>query len=352
MARSSWQPLLADAPAEAARAAIGAIAETLAVADVAHDDAAGVALFWAYHPGDEARRAKAVEALYAAIEELDTPALHGGLVGAAWALAHVGEGVDDALAQVDELLAEDPPHGHDLIDGLAGVITYWLARPRSPVRDAGLARAIELLESSREGATWRTPPEHLAPEIRARHATGVLDCGLAHGAPGPIAVLAQLDDTVVDGALAARARGIAADATAWLLAQRLPEGMPAIAGGKPMRLAWCYGDPGVSVALARTARGEAEGIARSAIGRDGGVSEPSWCHGAAGLAHMFACWANATGDRGFGDAARAWYARTLAAPRVTAPGLLDGAAGIGLVLLAAIGGEEPAWDRIFACDIP
>jgi hypothetical protein len=33
--------------------------------------------------------------------------------------------------------------------------------------------------------------------------------------------------------------------------------------------------------------------------------------------------------------------------RVDQPGLLDGAPGVALVLLAAAGGVEPGWDRIF-----
>ncbi|MGE5186500.1 MAG: lanthionine synthetase LanC family protein, partial [Acidobacteriota bacterium] len=238
-------------------------------------------------------------------------------------------------------------------------VVYWLARPRSPARDAGLARIVAVLEDTREGATWRTPPELLAPEQRERHPGGVLDCGLAHGAPGPIAMLARIDERVVDPPLAARARELAAEATRWLLAQRLAtEGasaFPAISGGGPARTAWCYGDPGAAMALAWTARGEAEAIARDAAYRDPedrGVTDAAFCHGALGLAHLWNRWFQATGAEPFRGALRDWIVRGLVMPRPSAPGLLEGAAGIGLVLLAAIGSDEPAWDRMLACDIP
>ena len=33
------------------------------------------------------------------------------------------------------------------------------------------------------------------------------------------------------------------------------------------------------------------------------------------------------------------------------PGVLEGAAGVGLVLLAAVSPVPPAWDRIFLADV-
>ena len=100
------------------------------------------------------------------------------------------------------------------------------------------------------------------------------------------------------------------------------------------------------------------------------------CHGAAGLAHLWNRFYQASGDPRFLDAARGWFERTLAmrrpgegiagftARRLRAPGvdgamdeqaapeLLDGALGGALALLAGLGGDEPGWDRLLLCDLP
>jgi hypothetical protein len=81
----------------------------------------------------------------------------------------------------------------------------------------------------------------------------------------------------------------------------------------------------------------------------------------------------ATGDSGLAEAARFWFERALAmrqpgrgiggyeawAPAedrdmtwVAEAGLLTGAAGIGLALLAATTPIEPAWDRMLLVAIP
>jgi hypothetical protein len=173
----------------------------------------------------------------------------------------------------------------------------------------------------------------------------------------------------------------------WLLAQQEPGGFPALvateAAEKPARLAWCYGDPGVAALLgaARCAAEpawecEALAIARRAAQRppeQSGVVDAGLYHGAAGLGHLFNRLFQATGEPWLAEAARSWFARTLAmrwpgrgiggyAARqlgsdgvptwVADPGLLTGAAGIALALLAALTAVEPAWDRMLLVAIP
>ncbi len=358
MPASSWQPILDGELAVAARAAVHELADAIAAAQVEPPHAPDVALFWAYagELGD-AHFDGAVEATCAAVEELGGSALHGGAVGAAWALAHLADdSAVDLLAGFDQMIGDalrDDPEwfgGHDLILGLAGTGVYLLERPASPARDAALARVVERLaatcERGADGASWRTPPALLVPEQRVRYPDGYRDCGLAHGVPGVVAMLSRLDDP--------RARALAADGARWTLAQRVRGTMPAIAGGDPARTAWCYGDPGVSLALARVARDEALALARAAAARDPelcGVRDAALCHGASGLAHVFGRWFHATGEPAFRDSARAWLARALALPRPLEPCLLEGAVGLALALLAALGHEEPRWDRMMLCDL-
>jgi rhamnogalacturonyl hydrolase YesR len=150
----------------------------------------------------------------------------------------------------------------------------------------------------------------------------------------------------------------------------------------PARLAWCYGDAGVAIALLAAARAtrnaawEAEaramGQAMATRALDGsGVRDMGICHGAAGVAHIFNRMYQATGDEVLGAAARRWFEQLLAMRRagegvagfpamnhvdgadvwVADGGVLMGAAGVGLVLLAAVTDVEPAWDRVLLCDV-
>ena len=99
-----------------------------------------------------------------------------------------------------------------------------------------------------------------------------------------------------------------------------------------------------------------------------GVLDASLCHGAIGVGHIFNRLAQTTGETRLAEAARFWLLRGLAmrrpagrlggfhavmmgedgqpARRVVFRGLLMGAAGIGLALLAATSDAEPSWDRI------
>jgi lantibiotic modifying enzyme len=152
---------------------------------------------------------------------------------------------------------------------------------------------------------------------------------------------------------------------------------------EPARAAWCYGDPGVAVALLGAARAvghatweeAALAIARRAALRSfesSGVLDAGLCHGAAGLAHLFNRMYQMTGDPLLGDAARAWFERTLAmrqphqglagyrsfepertdAQWVDDPSLFTGVGGIALALLGAISPLEPRWDRLLLASLP
>lgn len=153
---------------------------------------------------------------------------------------------------------------------------------------------------------------------------------------------------------------------------------PGSAAG-PARSAWCYGSPGVAVALALAALDAqrpdwwdlAIRFGLEAANRPlehTGVTGAGLCHGAAGVAHMFNRLHQLTGVAEFAAAARAWIERTLgtvttalsrempAPSAATVPwngsGLLEGASGVALALLAASTAEEPLWDRMFLVATP
>lgn len=86
---------------------------------------------------------------------------------------------------------------------------------------------------------------------------------------------------------------------------------------------------------------------RAAHQREGTpVADAGICHWSAGLSHLYNRFWQATGESAFLDAARHWLERTPGLlARTTGDGFLEVRAGVGLVLLAALG-IRPDWDVI------
>jgi lantibiotic biosynthesis protein len=433
-----WKPLLeGEAAAEALQVA-GEIAAAIA-AEVARDGSgdpeqsatrqaslaggsAGHALFFDYAaeaiPGKEEEYGNlAAESLERAIEAVaEEPmsfGLHSGFTGIAWTAEHLQrrlagseepEGAaggeddgEDPNAEIDaalqDLVARRPwTETYDLIGGLVGLGIYALERLPRASAAACLAAIVDqladLAEATPEGVTWFTPPELLGPWARPLNPDGHYNLGVAHGVP---AVLPLLAAACREGIRAERAAPLLDAGMRWVLAQQDRTGAVscftnAVGPGierTPARLAWCYGDAGIAVALLAAARlagrqdweSEALAVARRGAERQvqaAGVRDAGLCHGAFGLAHLFNRLYQATGDDLYAQAARTWYREGLAyrqpeggiagfaawdyregEPRwAPETGFLTGAAGIGLALLAAATPHEPAWDRILMAEIP
>ena len=93
------------------------------------------------------------------------------------------------------------------------------------------------------------------------------------------------------------------------------------------------------------------------------IDSPTFCHGIAGLLQVTLRFAHDTGLPVFSQAASELTEQLLAmydperalgycsiepgGNLVDQPGLLDGAPGVALVLLAASSNVEPTWDRLF-----
>jgi lantibiotic modifying enzyme len=255
----------------------------------------------------------------------------------------------------------------DVISGAAGVLSYLLARPE---RDR-LAKLRSDLLAAAAGCVI----EYRLPR---RPGAGV-DLGLAHGVAGLVAALAVAHRQGVGGP--AVAEGLRTGAS-WLLARRSAdqwgatwarEDPPARAAGAT-HAAWCYGAPGVarSLLLAGAALGD-PALTEAALAAFEGVCRrpdherhlvsPTFCHGHAGLAHLLHQTAVETGRgelraeahrllnlvaAGFDSSTAFGYrAGHRGGSAVDSPGLLDGAAGVALVLLSAASAGLPAWDRLF-----
>ena len=341
-----------------------------------------------------------------------SPAMFGGLTGlalAAWSLSRGATRYRNLMAALENALLSnvmtqaegwDPPimdgmsfGQFDVISGLAGIGAYLLLRREQPGAGAALEsvlRALVALASdSGSRPRWWTPAHLLGDEeMAALYPNGNLNCGLAHGIPGPLALmaLALADGIGVPGIeeavdrLAGWIVGHRADdgwGVNWPYAISLTqEGLPdrgAPTDG-PSRAAWCYGAPGVARALwlAGVARNRPEWgnlaieameavYQRPIAARQ--IDSPTFCHGVAGLLQITLRFANNTGFPVFTNAACDLTEQLLSAyepdsllgyrnwepggTRVDQPGLLDGAPGVLLALLAAATDVEPSWDRAF-----
>jgi hypothetical protein len=273
---------------------------------------------------------------------------------------------------------------------------YALQRYPRPAAIECLRRVVELMDERAQhdehGLYWWTPPEQiLNQESRKQCPTGRADLGVAHGVAGAIALLGSICGAGIEQATA---RPLLEGAVSWLWAHSLPTEAgrtfplwtaPGIEPS-PARCAWCYGDPGIAAALLTAARGvgdvgweqAAVALACRAAGRpasETGVADACFCHGAAGLAHLYNRMYQATGEPQLRRAALYWLERTLgfyrlardtggswvegssdSAPRErwtwSGVEMVDGVVGVALVLLAAATSVEPTWDRMFLVSAP
>ncbi|MFN8011286.1 MAG: lanthionine synthetase C family protein [Holophagaceae bacterium] len=403
------RPLLDAGLAARAREALGDLARDLAAVPASRGPAwdrmlagggAGLALGMAFLACSglvEVGEADALARLQAAVDGLEqafaSPSLFSGFTGTAWVVEFLQDGFierDETLNQdIDAALlaclGHDPPPSCELIDGLAGLGVYALERFPRGASATLLETLFDRVEAraawSREGARWAAPalPDAVVAAYGLAPAPpGTVDLGLSHGQPGVIAFLAAL---VLQGIRGERARTLLEGAVGWLLAHEgTTDGRSAFthviepgADVRPScRLAWCYGDLGIALALGHAGRAAARedwsaravALLEAAARREpapGEVEDPMLCHGAMGVAHLFHRAFLSTGRDSLRAAATDWTRRALDFHTPGAglggfrrrarsawhddPGLLEGSMGLALALLAALEPRDPAWDR-------
>ncbi|HEX2685952.1 MAG TPA: lanthionine synthetase C family protein [Kofleriaceae bacterium] len=349
---------------------------------------------------DEAERA--LSTAISKIGDRNSPGLYGGAARIGFVIGHLsdGEDADTACETIERSLLrflEQPSEGYDLISGLVGVAVPVLQRitgGKASAASEPLARGIleqleRLARPMPSGLAWHTPPTLLPQWQREIAPEGYINLGIAHGIPGIVAILARY---ITAGIEVERARSLLEGAVGYLRAtasprvgHRYPAWLPTQreeSNQEPVaRVAWCYGDLGVSVAILSAAiatgrndwRTTALTLAHDMAARSfeaSQVVDTCVCHGSVGVAHLFNRLFQATGDTGFAQAAETWYARTLGMrnaheiagfPRgqwinhtvawEAGADLLTGVSGIALALHAAISPIEPAWDQLLLADL-
>ncbi|WP_197518558.1 lanthionine synthetase C family protein [Mycobacterium sp. ACS1612] len=294
----------------------------------------------------------------------------------------------DRVVQVSDGVLRSRPHGvpvslFDVITGLAGAGRYLLSRTSAPCRAAleKLLRALVYLSEDGGCAVphWHTTFNHSTDNLRANYPDGHVNLGLAHGIPGPLALLSLAASQGVE--VTGQRDAIVRTANRIVQAQCRDEwgiGFPVATAltqttASPARSAWCYGSPGVARALwlagTATGRSDYRDLAVAAMTAvferpipNRRIDSPTLCHGVAGLLQITLRFARDAAGEVFSTAAEELTAQLLDAyernsrfgyrdlkptgERIDNPGLLEGAAGVALVLLTAATPAEPIWDRI------
>jgi hypothetical protein len=253
---------------------------------------------------------------------------------------------------------------YDTINGLAGIGRILLAaldhghqHARAGL-DAALVALTTMINTDGPRPGWWLPAT-AHPAVTAIHPSGAAATGMAHGIAGPLTLLAIAH--IARHRVPGQEQAIRA-AAGWLLHWRDPatDSWPPHVTGDELdgdraapaagrRDAWCYGTPGVSIALKHAAtaldldeyRATADHAMRSLDARDPhhwDVEGPTLCHGHAGILQT---------ARGYPNLTEHAAARIIAGadPRHpvlvqhldhgivhNAPGLLTGAAGAALAL--------------------
>ena len=281
----------------------------------------------------------------------------------------------------------------DQISGLSGVLLCALPSERQGLKPVApfVVRALAALALQQgDPPAWYTPAEYLYDdEQRSYYPFGNLNLGLAHGIPGPLAALAlamryglggpetSAATTTLAEWLAAHV-SLGADGPGWetvVSLTRGPSGLAELPVHGVGRDAWCYGTPGAARALFLAGqvldRSDLCNLAIEAMAavyrrqpEQRGIDSPTFCHGVAGLLQITLRFHHDTQLPMFADAAGTLTRQILDAVepdrpmaiaslepgdnKVDQPGVLDGAAGVSLVLLSAASEVEPTWDRMFA----
>lgn len=275
---------------------------------------------------------------------------------------------------------------YDVVSGMSGIGAYLLLRRNIPPLRTLLETLLDQLitlatDHDNLHGYFIQPTRQATYEHRQLYPAGCVDCGLAHGVPGPLALLSLAILHEVNRPKLFEAVDVL---STWLVTHHVldPWGInwphavrpdQAIEEQTPGRAAWCYGGPGVASALwlAGCALGtdSLKTIAVDTLSTimrrpsaDRRIPSPILCHGGAGLLQVIIRFANRTHDAGL------WaFADELLETLITMyhpdtplgfqdfeppgklidnPGFLNGVAGIALTLLAVSSTIEPEWDRI------
>ena len=287
------------------------------------------------------------------------------------------QGVDDALGEFDDIILEQQQddflaNRHDFLHGFIGLGFYWLMRYRSSgVGMKALKEIVDYLAASCEvvgdALRWRLPEGKRDKRY---------NISLSHGISSTIILLSRLSRmSSLPKQMRFEIERLTTGAVNYLNGNRqdperhgscFPMTSADCSGPSKSRLAWCYGDLGIALALLQYKFPHKNGLdifeysathRRSLI--ENSVYDACICHGTAGVGAFFDYLAHNYPSPIFIEAADYWKNQTLKKAEyvngnVRFPhmsgldgkfeeghGILVGTAGVGLYLLDSIGIKTP-----------
>jgi lantibiotic modifying enzyme len=339
------------------------------------DGKCGIAIFylylWLYTKNNRFKK-KAIEVLEDAIDNinLDTInfSLSSGLIGIAWTVEHfknnrlIDWGGADVLDDLESTclkvalnLIEN--ENFDYLHGGLGYGIYCLEKPSSKERCIILSQIAKVVIGksvvTNIGRTWEA-------KFNKRIRNSVeFNLGVSHGIPAIIYFLAKVQTTTND-------EKIVCESVKWLknmfykenTISKVPERIiNGIKSPVTSKLAWCYGDLGVSTALLNTKSckiidTDFLNVALNTINRihydDLYNMEIGICHGVSGLAFMYNKLYLLTNISDFKFAADLCYKFIVENMNHdnSDASLLEGMSGVGLSCLSVLFNENTSWDKI------
>lgn len=286
-------------------------------------------------------------------------------------------GLDDFLYKV--MISDLKNSNYDFLHGAVGIGLYFLKRKSNKKRHKFLKNFVNELDNiaykDEEGIRWLS----VLNKVENTHGYNL---SLSHGNASIIVFLSKLYFT---GIAKEKVLILLTGAVKYLLNQQLDiskfkSNFPSwICKDEPSthsRLAWCYGDLGIGIALWQagnntnneTWKEKAIEILLHSTKRrnlkDNTVVDAGICHGTSGIAHIYNRMFINTGLKEFKNTADYWFSETLKMAKFddglagykvwrssemgglqNQYGFLEGIAGIGLTLISAISDIEPKWDE-------
>jgi class I lanthipeptide synthase len=358
----------------------------------------GITLFnfyYAKYKNDNEAYAKAYNEIVEIINVINSSTNYNnfsiGLAGIGWIIEHLSKNdfidvnTHELLGELDEFVSESMLQeingGHyDYLHGALGIAQYLISRRKTNNIYHYLKNLIDRLDSLSEtdtnGIKWKSIIDHKTSEMG-------YNISLSHGSSSIVILLSKFYKEEINKE---KTKKMVEGAVRYILGQKLKNKKfnsiyPSwsIESSKVQldsRLAWCYGDLGISVALWHASQAfgrkdwEEEAIntlLHSAKRRDlksTGVVDATLCHGTSGIALIFRRMYGIVGVEELKNASEYWFNETIKIATVNDGlagyksyrseefggstkeyGLLEGIAGIGLSLISAVSDIEPSWDE-------
>lgn len=313
--------------------------------------------------------------------------MHSGITSAAWVTTHVKRhhpdlSIEDPTSELPGFLGalldgNEFKGSVDFMHGLVGVGAYLLDQPQSPDATAAIENVIDHLDRlavrSSQGISWRMAHRPVEPSDR-NYRRGL---GMAHGVAGVVTFLARAHSAGMEHP---RILPMLSEAVSVLINEKAP----LLRREERTLWSWCWGDPGIAFALFAAGRGTgnedwkafalnfAEELAAVDV-QSATMPDSCLCHGHAGVGHVFNRLYQASRVPQLEHASRRYLLATLEnrtkdeslcgfrfvvansheSPRLGGrTGLLWGASGAVLALLAAASDVSPDWDALLSLTLP